>query len=137
MHNTQVQEFADAIGSGATIIVADPRFSVAASKAKHYLPIKPGTDLALLLAWMNVLVREGLYDKDYVAAHGFGFEAFAAEIAPVHAGVGVPRDRHRAGRRSARPRARWRGTARRRSSTPGATRRGTATTRSAAARSRS
>jgi thiosulfate reductase / polysulfide reductase chain A len=82
MHNTQVQEFADAIGSGATIIVADPRFSIAASKAKHYLPIKPGTDLALLLAWMNVLVREGLYDKDYVAAHGFGFEAFAADVLP-------------------------------------------------------
>ena len=82
MHNTQVQEFADAVGSGATIIVADPRFSIAASKAKHYLPIQPGTDLALLLAWMNVLVREGLYDKDYVAAHGFGFEAFAAEILP-------------------------------------------------------
>ena len=83
MHNTQVQEFADAIGSGATVIVADPRFSVAAGKAKHYLPIKPGTDLALLLAWMNVLVSEGLYDKDYVAAHGFGFEAFAAEVAPL------------------------------------------------------
>jgi thiosulfate reductase/polysulfide reductase chain A len=81
MHNTQVQEFADAVGAGATLIVADPRFSIAASKAKHYLPIKPGTDLALLLAWMNVLVREELYDKDYVAAHGFGFEAFAAEIA--------------------------------------------------------
>jgi thiosulfate reductase/polysulfide reductase chain A len=83
MHNTQVQEFADAIGSGATIIVADPRFSIAAGKAKHYLPIKPGTDLALLLAWMNVLVREGLYDRDYVAAHGFGFEAFAAEVLPL------------------------------------------------------
>ncbi len=82
MHNTQVQEFADAIGSGATVIVADPRFSIAASKAKHYLPVKPGTDLALLLAWMNVLVREGLYDRDYVAAHGFGFEAFAAEVLP-------------------------------------------------------
>jgi thiosulfate reductase/polysulfide reductase chain A len=82
MHNTQVQEFADAVGAGASIIVADPRFSVAASKAKHYLPVKPGTDLALLLAWMNVLVGEGLYDKEYVAAHGFGFEAFAAEIAP-------------------------------------------------------
>jgi thiosulfate reductase/polysulfide reductase chain A len=31
---------------------------------------------------MNVLVREGLYDKDYVAAHGFGFEAFADEVQP-------------------------------------------------------
>ena len=55
---------------------------MAASKAKHYLPIKPGTDIALLLAWMNVLVAEGLYDREYVATHGFGFEAFAAEIAP-------------------------------------------------------
>jgi len=81
MHNSQVQEFADAVGAGATVIVADPRFSVAASKAKHYLPVKPGTDLALLLAWMNVLVTEGLYDKEFVAANGFGFEAFAAEIA--------------------------------------------------------
>jgi thiosulfate reductase / polysulfide reductase chain A len=81
MHNTQAQEFAEAIGAGASIIVVDPRFSIAASKAKHYLPIKPGADVALLLAWMNVLVSEGLYDKDYVAAHGFGFDAFAAEIA--------------------------------------------------------
>ena len=82
MHNTQVQEFAEAVGNGASIIVVDPRFSVAASKAKHFLPIKPGTDIALLLAWMNVIVGEELYDKDYVEAYGFGFEAFAAEVAP-------------------------------------------------------
>jgi len=82
MHNTQVQEFAEAMANGASLIVVDPRFSVAASKAKHYLPIKPGTDLALVLAWMHVLVTEGLYDKDYVAQHGFGFDAFAAELSP-------------------------------------------------------
>lgn len=80
MHNTQVQEFADAIDNRASIIVVDPRFSVAASKAKFYLPIKPGTDLALILAWMNVIVKEGLYDKEYVAKYGFGFEQFAALI---------------------------------------------------------
>jgi thiosulfate reductase/polysulfide reductase chain A len=62
--------------------VVDPRFSVAASKAKYYLPIKPGTDIALLLAWMNVIVAEKLYDKDYVDKYGFGFEQFAAEIQP-------------------------------------------------------
>jgi thiosulfate reductase/polysulfide reductase chain A len=82
MHNTQVQEFADAVGNGASIIVVDPRFSVAASKAKHFLPIKPGTDIALLLAWMNVIVGEELYDREYVEAYGFGFDAFAAEVAP-------------------------------------------------------
>jgi thiosulfate reductase/polysulfide reductase chain A len=80
MHNTQVQEFAEAIEKGASIIVVDPRFSIAASKAKYYLPIAPGTDLALLLAWMNVIVGEGLYDKEYVGEHGFGFEQFEAYI---------------------------------------------------------
>lgn len=82
MHNTQVQELAEAVGKGASIIVVDPRFSIAASKAKHYLPARPGTDLALLLAWMNVIVSEGLYDRDYLAQHAIGFEAFAAELAP-------------------------------------------------------
>ena len=80
MHNTQVQEFAEAIGNGASIICVDPRFSVAASKAKYYLSIKPGTDMALLLAWMNVIVTEELYDKEYVEKYGFGFEAFTSYI---------------------------------------------------------
>jgi thiosulfate reductase/polysulfide reductase chain A len=80
MHNTQVQEFAEAVEQGATIIVVDPRFSVAASKAQYYLAIKPGTDIALLLAWMNVIVTEGLYDKEYVARYGFGFDQFAASV---------------------------------------------------------
>jgi thiosulfate reductase/polysulfide reductase chain A len=90
MHNTQVQEFAEAVGAGASIIVVDPRFSIAASKAKFYLPIKPGADIALLLAWMNTLVTEGLYDKDYVQRFGFGFEAFAASIAPFTAEWAYP-----------------------------------------------
>ena len=80
MHNSQVQEFARAIERRIPIIVVDPRFSVAASKARHWLPIKPGTDLALLLAWMNVLVTEGLYDKTFVDKYGHGFDKFVAEI---------------------------------------------------------
>lgn len=82
MHNSQAQEFASAVQNDSTIIVVDPRFSVAASKAKYYLPIKPGTDIALLLAWMNVIVNEKLYDVDYVTKYGFGFEQFAADITP-------------------------------------------------------
>ncbi len=70
------------------IIVVDPRFSVAASKAKYWLPVKPGTDIALLLAWMNLLVTEGRYDKAFVAKHGHGFDKFAAEIKAVHASSG-------------------------------------------------
>lgn len=81
MHNTQVQDFARAVGRGATIIVVDPRFSVAAGKADHWLPIKPGTDIALLLAWMNVIITEGLYDKQYVDSYTFGFEQLKAHVA--------------------------------------------------------
>ncbi|BDG06039.1 molybdopterin-containing oxidoreductase family protein [Anaeromyxobacter oryzae] len=81
MHNTQVQELAEAIGKGAGLVVVDPRFSVAASKAKFWLPVKPGTDIALLLAWMNVLVAEKLYDAEYVARYAEGFDALAAHVA--------------------------------------------------------
>jgi thiosulfate reductase/polysulfide reductase chain A len=42
--------------------------------------VKPGTDTALLLAWMNLLVTEGRYDRDFVAQWGHGFDKFAAEI---------------------------------------------------------
>ncbi len=80
MHNTQVQEFSEAVEKGSSIIVVDPRFSIAASKAKYYLPIKPGTDIALLIAWMNIIVKEKLYDVDYINKYGYGFEQFAAEI---------------------------------------------------------
>jgi len=80
MHNSQVQEFAEAIERHVPIIVVDPRFSVAASKAKYWLPVKPGTDIALLLAWMNLLVTEGRYDKAFVEKYGLGFDKFAAEI---------------------------------------------------------
>lgn len=80
MHNSQVQEFAEAVEKGVSLIVVDPRFSIAAGKAKYYLPIKPGTDLALILAWMNIIVKENLYDKNYIEQYGFGFEQFAAEI---------------------------------------------------------
>ncbi len=81
MHNSQVQEFGDFLRAGGTLIVADPRFSAAASKAQHWLPVKAGTDIALLLAWMNVLVREGLYDREYATKYGTGFDKFAQAIA--------------------------------------------------------
>lgn len=81
MHNSQVQELSQAVENGASLIVADPRFSIVAGKAKYYLPIKPGTDMALLLTWANILIQEKLYDLDFVANYGFGFEQFAAEVA--------------------------------------------------------
>jgi thiosulfate reductase/polysulfide reductase chain A len=80
MHNGQVQEMSDAIDQGASIITVDPRFSTAAGKSKFWLPIKPATDMALLLAWMNVLITEGWYDKEYVEKYTFGFDQLKAHV---------------------------------------------------------
>jgi thiosulfate reductase / polysulfide reductase chain A len=74
MHNGQVQEMSEAIDKGVTVITVDPRFSTAASKSKFWLPIKPATDTALLLAWMNVIINENLFDKEYVQNLTHGFE---------------------------------------------------------------
>jgi len=73
MHNTQVQDMARAIAKGAQLVVVDPRFSTAAGKARYWLPIKPGTDIALLLAWMHVIVTEKRYDSAYIEKHAKGF----------------------------------------------------------------
>ncbi len=74
MHNGHVQEVSALIDKGGTIITVDPRFSTMAAHSTKWLPIKPSTDLALLLAWMNVIINEGLYDKDYVAQYTYGFD---------------------------------------------------------------
>ncbi|MEP2509466.1 MAG: molybdopterin-dependent oxidoreductase, partial [Reichenbachiella sp.] len=80
MHNGQVQEMSQAIDKGATIITVDPRFSTAASKSKYWLPIKPATDMALLLAWINVIINEEWYEKEYVEKYAFGFDELKAHV---------------------------------------------------------
>jgi thiosulfate reductase/polysulfide reductase chain A len=80
MHNGQVQEMSDAIDKGATIITVDPRFSTAASKSKYWLPIKPATDLALLLSWIHVLIYEDIYNKDFVEQYTFGFDQLKEHV---------------------------------------------------------
>ncbi len=78
---SQVTAFAEGLAKGAKLIVVDPRYSTAASKANHWLPIKPGTDTALLLAWMNVLITEKLYDKEYLEKYATGLKELEAHVA--------------------------------------------------------
>ena len=80
MHNGQVQEMSEAIDKGADIITVDPRYSTVASKSKYWLSIKPATDLALLLAWINVIIEEKLYDRDYVEKYTFGFDQLRQHV---------------------------------------------------------
>lgn len=81
LHNGQVQTLSEALRRDATLITVDPRFSVPASKSKYWLPIKPGTDTALLLAWMHVLINENLYNKDYIERYASGFEQLKEHVA--------------------------------------------------------
>lgn len=80
MHNSQVQEMSDIIDRGSDIITVDPRFSTAASKSKYWLPIKPATDIALLLSWIHVLIYEELYDKEYVEKYTTGFDKLKQHV---------------------------------------------------------
>jgi len=80
MHNGQVQEMSEAIDKGAVIITVDPRLSTAASKSKFWLPIKPSTDLALLLAWIHVLIYDNIYNKEYVAKYAGGFNELKEHV---------------------------------------------------------
>jgi thiosulfate reductase/polysulfide reductase chain A len=80
MHNGQVQEMSDAIDKGAVIITVDPRFSTAAGKSKYWLPIKPSTDIALLLAWIHEIINNDLYDKAYVEKYCSGFDQLKAHV---------------------------------------------------------
>jgi len=77
---SQVTAFAEGLAKGAKLIVVDPRFSTAASKANWWLPIKPGTDTALLLAWMNVIIDEKLYDADYLDKYADGLKELEAHV---------------------------------------------------------
>jgi len=80
MHNGQVQEMSEAIDKGAVIITVDPRLSTAASKSKYWLPIKPATDIALLLAWIHVLIQEEIYNKEYVEMNAEGLEELTRHV---------------------------------------------------------
>ncbi len=54
---------------GVTLIVMDPRGQTLKRHATHMLQFKPGRDVAMLSAMLNVIIGEGLYDKQYVQAH--------------------------------------------------------------------
>lgn len=65
---------------GLKIIVIDPRYTVTAAHADMWLPIRPGADLALALAWINVIIEEELYDFEFVEEWCIGFEELAAHV---------------------------------------------------------
>ena len=67
----------DCLKMGSRAIVVDPRMIWLASKAEHYLQIRPGTDGALALGIVNYLIENDLYDHEFVSLWCYGFEELA------------------------------------------------------------
>jgi len=65
---------------GAKIVAIDPYRSLSAEKCTQHVALLPGTDGALALALMHVLIAEGLLDRDYIAQHTLGFEPLAERV---------------------------------------------------------
>jgi anaerobic selenocysteine-containing dehydrogenase len=65
---------------GAKLVVIDPYRTRTAACADCYLPIHPGTDAALALGMMHVIINEGLHDADYVARYTVGFEQLRKKV---------------------------------------------------------
>ena len=70
-----------ALRKGATLAVIDPRKTEIAELANYHLRIKSGTDIALLNGLANVIIAEGLWDKEFVQERTEDFEAFKASVA--------------------------------------------------------
>ncbi len=67
---------------GMPIVVIDPRRTRSAKAADLYLPIRIGTDAALALGVMHILVRDGLANRDYIARHTLGFDKVERDVLP-------------------------------------------------------
>lgn len=72
----------EARANGAEVVVIDPVRTITADAADRYLQPRPGTDVALMLAMMHVLFRDGLADREWMAEHTVGAEDLEAHVAP-------------------------------------------------------
>lgn len=80
-HPIVARRILKAKAKGAKVIVCDPRFIETARIADLYLPLKNGSNVALLNAFAQVLIEEDLYNKEFVANHTEGFEEYRQAVA--------------------------------------------------------
>jgi anaerobic selenocysteine-containing dehydrogenase len=79
-HQTIWEAFLDAKKRGAKLIVVDPRRTKSAANADLWLQIRPGTDAALLLSMIQVIIEEDLYDHEFVEKWCHGFEPLRKRV---------------------------------------------------------
>lgn len=80
-HPVIAAKMRQALRKGAGMIVADPRRTAMARKANVWLPLRPGTDIALLNGLMQIILKNGWHDAAFIAAHTTGIEQLAAAVA--------------------------------------------------------
>lgn len=87
-HNPDASDFPlrialnERLKKGAKLVVIDPKRIPLADRADIYLQIRPGTDGALALALIQVIIEEKRYDQEFVERYTYGFERLAAHIRP-------------------------------------------------------
>lgn len=83
----QVSDLKNALRRGAKMVVVDPRKSDTAAAATEWIKIKPATDAAMAMAMCYVIVKNDLYDKDFVENWTHGFEDFKKRLLGEEDGV--------------------------------------------------
>ena len=70
----------DCMQRGSKMITIDPSLTWLASRSAYWLRVRPGTDAALAMAMLNVIISEDLYDHDFVAKWCYGFDELAERV---------------------------------------------------------
>lgn len=70
----------DCMKRGSKLIVVDPRLTWPAARAEHWLQIRPGTDAALALGMLNVIINENLYNHEFVEKWCYGFDELRERV---------------------------------------------------------
>lgn len=70
----------DSMQRGSKMITIDPSLTWMAARSEYWLRLRPGTDGALALAWLNVIINEDLYDHEFVEKWTYGFEELEERV---------------------------------------------------------
>ena len=70
----EAEDFAEGIAKGAKLTYIDPRLSESAVNATNFLQINPGTDMALALGMIHVIIRDDIFNAEFIQKYGYGFD---------------------------------------------------------------
>lgn len=70
----------DLMKRGSKIITIDPRLTWLGARAEYHLQLRPGTDAAVGMGLLNVIISEGLYDREFVEKWCYGFDELAEAV---------------------------------------------------------